>query len=370
MNARRESMNWLRVVGCALAVALARSPAQAEETGDPSPYIPVLSSYVQIRYTAPSEGDGTWAVRRLKAMIDGGPPRGVLYHVQFIYKTNLGSSTDDQVVMQDAYVILHPSGSTSIKAGQFVPPFGLERFQPDSRLDFVDRTDVTNRFVVNGNLGRSFARDRGVETDWRRQGWELSAGLFRGGGANMPGRGNGPLATLRASDRGAVTLGRHSLSWRAGLAAAERRAADLDVSAVLPELSPSLTRHFDGRDRRINAFAETAWGPVRAQGEYIRLSLLPSASAEIPASGAYGQIAYLPRPHIILAVRHERIAPDLHDSAASSLGRWTGAATYDFTRVPLRLAIDYSVTRRGTATSHTWRLQGQYVLIKGLRLGR
>lgn len=338
----------------------AGSPAPAE-----SSYIPALSSYVQIRYTDPSRGDDTWAIRRFKAMLDGGPREGIHYHLQFVYKTNLGSSTDDQVYLQDAYVVLPAGKGFAVKMGQFVPPFGLERFQPDRNLDLIDRTDVTNRMTVNGDLGKSFARDRGVEGDWTFSGWKLSAGLFQGEGANMNPKGNGPLGVARASYGGTGEVNATAWSWRAGLAASDRHDADMNLSAELKGLDTRLTSHFAGRDSRLNAFAEARWGKVRGQTEYFRAWLAPDRGNEIVAHGAYGQVAYLPVPQVILALRYEWFTPDLHAEAAPSLRQWDSSVTYDFRRVPLRLVADYLSPRGGSeAYTHTWRFQVQYVLLK------
>ncbi len=345
--------------------------AWADGARAPSPYLPALSSYIQVRYTDPSVGEDAWAIRRFKAMLDGGPEDGLRYHVQFIYKTNLQSSTDDQIYLQDAYVIVPASRGLGFKVGQFVPPFGLERFQPDWNLDLVDRTDLTNRMVVNGNLGKSFSRDRGVEGDWDHGGWQLSAGLFRGEGANMNAKGNGPLGVMRASYGRKGEEGQVPWFWRAGLAGSDRHDHDLNLSGELTGLNKKLTSRFAGRDSRLNAFAEAGWGKVRGQAEYFRAWLSPDRGGEIAAHGAYGQVAYLPVSQLILALRYEWFTPDVHSEAAPSLRQWDSSVTYDFRRVPLRLVADYLSPRGGSeAYTHTWRFQIQYVLLKGWRMGR
>lgn len=364
-------MKRLRAAALFFAAWRLSLAAFADGAAVSSPYLPVLSSYIQVRYADPSKGGDTWAIRRFKAMLDGGPQEGIRYHLQFIYKTNLQSSTDDQVYLQDAYVILPAARGLGFKVGQFVPPFGLERLEPDSKLDLMDRTDVTNRMVVNGNLGKSFARDRGVEGDWVRGGWQLSAGLFQGEGANMNAKGNGPLGVMRASYGRKGTANAVPWFWRAGLATSDRHDHDLDLSGELTGLDKKLTSHFEGQDSRLNAFAEAGWGKVRGQAEYFRAWLSPDRGGEIAAHGAYGQVAYLPVPQLILALRYEWFTPDVHSAKAPSLRQWNPAITYDFRRIPLRLVADYLSLRGGSeAYTHTWRMQIQYVLLKGLRLGR
>jgi hypothetical protein len=344
---------WLAETGCAGGI------------DPPSAYLPILSSYLQVRYTDPGTGA---AIRRFKAMLDGGPADRLHYHFQFIYKANNGSATDDRLFLQDAYLIYPAGFGLSLKAGQFIPPFGLERFQPDWNLDFVERTDVTNRLVINGNLGDSFTRDRGLECDWDHSGWQLSAGLFHGAGANEASRGNGPLGVARLSyGSEGVQEGRQWL-WRGGLAGSVRHVADLDFSAQLPGLSKKLTSLFQGQDSRLNAFAQINWGPLSAQGEYFRVWLEPASGSEIAATGAYGQVAYQPIKGVILGLRQEWFNPDVHEPTASTTGRVTVAATYDLPWLPLRLATDYSWADRGTEPAPVWRIQVQYFPVKGFKL--
>ncbi len=340
----------------------------AAATAQASAYIPTLTSYFQVRYTEQNEGEDLLSLRRLKVMFHGGAATGLHYNVQFIFKTNNDSSTDDRIYLQDAYIIWPTWTGVSIKAGQFVPPFGLERFQPDYDLDFVERTNVTTRLVVDGNLGHSFARDRGVEGDWNSGGWQLSGGAFDGAGANTPPRGNGPLGVGRVSYGREEGRKERNWSWRAGLAAALRRDADQDFSGQLPGLSKELTQHFRGRDIRMNTFAQGRWGPLCSQGEYFRAWFQPASGAGITARGAYAQVAWLPCGRCILALRYERFNPDVRQPNDGASRQWTAAATYDWRGVPLRIATDYSWIAAETGPDTVWRIQVQYFLAKRVDL--
>ncbi|MEJ2078823.1 MAG: porin [Acidobacteriota bacterium] len=334
-----------------------------------SDYIPSLTSYSQVRYTELDSADDQLSLRRFKAIIEGGSSDRLRYHLQFIYKANNRSVTDDRVFLQDAYLVFLANRVLSFKAGQFVPPFGLERSQPDWNLDFVGRTDVTKRLVVNSNLGRSFARDRGLECNWDPGSWRLSFGIFQGAGTNNPSRGNGPLEVVQVRYEREGTHQGRQWSWRAGLAGSNRRAADLDFAPQLPGLDSSQTSHFRGQDRRLNVFVQGRWGPLRAQGEVFRVWLDPTFGSDILATGAYAQVAYLPVSHVILALRHECFNPNVSVATASSVSQWTAAATYDFAAVPLRFATDFSRARGRSGFRARWRIQVQYFLIRGFRLG-
>ncbi len=307
------------------------------------------------------------SLRRFKAMLDGGPANGFRYHIQFVLKSNNNSSTDDRLFLQDAHILWPLPSGPAIEAGQFIPPFGLERFQPDYELDFVDRTEISRRLIVDGNLGDSFARDRGAQVGWDRLGWQFSGGIFDGAGANNPGRGNGPLGVGRAS-YGREGYQRRNWFWRAGLAGSLRRDADQSFSGQLPGLNKDLTSHFRGRDTRLDAFAQGSWGPLRSQGEYIRAWFNPASGAEIIAAGGYAQIVYLPTAGVTVGLRRECFNPDVRMQKAPSLSQWTVAATYDWPRVRLRFASDYSWIEGGTGPSSGWRVQAQYFIVKELTL--
>jgi hypothetical protein len=151
-------------------------------------------------------------------------------------------------------------------------------------------------------------------------------------------------------------------SWSAGLAGSVRNDANQNFSGQLPGLSKSLTSHFEGQDMRLNAFAQVNWGPLCAQGEYFRACFEPTSGSEIAATGAYGQVAYLPIERLIAGLRYEWFNPDVHEPTAPSLGQWTTGVTYDLPWLPLRLAIDYSWNAEGTGPSSVWRVQVQYFI--------
>lgn len=320
----------------------AQEAVSVQDTTLPSPYLPTISSHIQVRYTDLEKGENTWAIRRLKLMVDGGSEDGLKYHLQSIYKTNLQSSTDDQIFLQDAYIIIPAGKGFVFKAGQFVPPFGLERFEPDWHLDLVERTDVTNRMVVNGNLGKSFARDRGIEGDWTKGGFSLSAGIFQGEGANMNPKGNGPLGVVRACYSRKGTIGETAWHWRAGLAASDRHDEKMDLSSELTWLNKKVASGFAGRDSRLNAFFEGGWGKIRGQAEYFRAWLSPDKEGEIAASGAYGQIAYLPAQWLIFGFRYEWFTPNIHEDAVPKGDLRTLGVTVDVPKTSLRIACDYT----------------------------
>jgi hypothetical protein len=143
----------------------------------------------------------------------------------------------------------------------------------------------------------------------------------------------------------------------------------LNLSGELPGLNKKITSHFTGKDQRFNAFAQASWGPLRAQGEYFHVRLSPSGTGDdLAAVGAYGQVAYLPVHQVILALRREWFNPDTHGDFPSTR-QWTAGVTYDFKRLPLRLATDCTWPDAGThGEPYVWRLQVQYVFLNKFKL--
>lgn len=355
------------VAGIALAVTcVGGRAAWAQQDGRATPPLPRFSpsAYVQVLYTRAPDDEGDWAIRRLKFMADGVPVWRLRYHVQTIFKTGLHSITDDRVYLQDAYLVV-PAGTLQVKVGQFVPPFGLERFQPDAFLQFVDRSAATNRLVPNGSLGRSFSRDYGVEAGWGGHGLDVSGGLFRGGGANMPGNDTGPLGVVRvrASPQGVRPLG---LSWQAGFAIAARHDEHLDLSAQLPTLPKPLLARFTGRDIRVDGFVTARGSRIDAQVELLRVWLDPNDGAMFAARGVAAQLAVHVVKGVVVSGRYEHIQETRQALAVS--GRWvvTGAAAVDVPLTPVRIVIDR--TLGGGAAPlvpvPTWRIQTQVLLLK------
>jgi phosphate-selective porin len=330
----------------------------------------MLSSYLQVRWTDPADGAGEWAVRRFKLMVDGGPTDGVHYHVQVIYKTNLHSSTDDRVVLQDAFLVV-PWRRLAFKAGQFIPPFGLERFQPDATLLFTERSCVTNQMVVDGNVGTSFARDRGVEVDLARNGWDLSGGLFQGAGANMPFRNGGPMSVVRVGHGRSGVISGMPWSVRAGAAVSARHARDMNLSSAFPGIDKALTTHFAGGDRRLNVFAEGRLGRWRAQAELFRARAAPEIGRSWTSQGVYGQASVSIVKGLEAGARYEVFTPDVGAAPGPAPHQWDAAVTYAFSKAPIRLWVDYTARSGGSPLpTRTWTLQAQWFLFRNLRVWR
>lgn len=291
---------------CALAVAGSGLGLAARADGRG----PTITSYYQLRLTDPTNGDTYGSIRRLKMMVQGQLDKRTRYYGQVLYKANNRSRTDGQPYLQELRV-WRRLGRTRITVGQIKPPFGWERFTPDTELVLIDRAQVTNRLVPDGNLGRAFARDRGLQWDWSLGSGTYSLGLFDGAGANNDPHGLGPLVAARAVyDRRPGSRGR-SLGAHAEAAVSWRYARDLDFTSQVPGSESFGYDHFTGHDWRVDLAAGLQGPRWEARAEYLRADYRPLGSAlpEVAADGYYAQASYLLTTKLELAVKHEVYDP-------------------------------------------------------------
>jgi phosphate-selective porin len=267
---------------------------------------PDISSYFQLRLTDPVGEDADVSLRRLKIMMDGKLGADAGYYFQAIDKNGNHSSTDGQPYVQELRAWFK-RGQTRVTIGQMKPPFGWERFTNDYALAVIDRSPATDHLVPDGNLGHSFARDRGVQWDWGAGGLSYSVGLFDGAGANNDPHGVGPLIAARASlDRKRSRAGgprevhaEAALSWR--------KARDLDFTGQLPRTRSLGYGDFDGQDWRCDLAAGVRYPRAELRGEYLRAAYRPSSAGtpDITADGYYVQGSYVLSPTLEAALKYD-----------------------------------------------------------------
>lgn len=283
-------------------------------------------SYLQLRYTRPQDSADYFSVRRFKLEGHGPVAEGWQYHLQVLYKNNNRSPTDG-LFLQEAN-LSRALGRGRITVGQFKPPFGMERFTPDWGLALIDRSQPTDRLIPNGNLGNSFARDRGAQWEGDlKPGIRLAAAVFEGSGANSSFSGSGPLLVARASYR---QPGTGSGGARAELAYSTRRDRGIDFRRQLPG-APAGYSHFSGRDVRANAALALESGGFSVRAEYFGVSFRSDRPdvGGVNALGYYVQCSRALSARYAVAARYERFDPDRAVRNSHDLG-WTtlGATCY------------------------------------------
>ena len=284
-----------------------------------------LTSYVQTRLTLPAGADAYISVRRLKLSLEERWDAQGGYYVQGLYKDGNRSATDGRAYLQELR-LWQDLGDVRLTAGMFKPPFGWERFTPDSELATADRSPATDHLIPCGSLGESFARDYGLQAQWGRHGRAYTIGLFGGAGANNEMHGFAPLATARMTwDSAATSTRRHG-----ELAFAWRPARNLDLGAQLPGTASVGYADFTGTDVRLDAalgFSGQRWG---VRGEYLYAFLDPADpnQARVAAAGFYVQGTYQLTPRIELALKYDGLDPYLSADTGQDLWQTALGANY------------------------------------------
>lgn len=296
-------------------------------------------SYSQIRYTQYEDKGGYLSLRRLK-LFGRGPISGDrTYYLQFLYRANTNSSTDDHVIVQEANVLV-PLKSAKLTIGQFKPPFGMERFTSDYQLDLIDRSQPTERLIPNGSLGLSSARARGVQLERQiSKTTAFAVGIFDGNGANEPFDGNGPLAVGRLVYRRQQGEARRI---RSDLAFSWRKDHDIDFLGQLPGAPPGYV-NFAGRDIRENLALAYDAGANAFRAEFIA-SQYDSDKPGLPSIDAWGyyiQWAHTFSEHWTVAARLETLDSDQSTSDSKDASWLTIGATYNIDSNHQRVQVNY-----------------------------
>lgn len=271
--------------------------------------------YAQGRYTLMTGSDERFALRRLKFSLGGHPTNYAEYYAQAIFKEGNDSVTDDQPFLQEAWLAYDASPFLRLMAGQFKPPFGMERFTSDARIYTINRSQATDHLVPNGRLGNSFTRDYGVQIDgWHRSDrFYYAIGIFEGEGANNGIQKPSPLLSTRLVYRlyDDEAVGGQNLNLHVGGAFAIRWADALDLSGCCPGAGPALGT-FTGRDRRWTVELAADWGETSLRAEYFRgtLDFSGTGNADITTNGWYVQGAQFLGRYLQAVIKFEGFDPD------------------------------------------------------------
>ncbi len=337
---------------CLLLPAFLPGQEQPETpNGEPKPKLFEWSSYLQLRYTGVEDGEDLYALRRFKVMLRGSLKPHLEYYVQGIFKDGNESNTDGRPYLQEAWIKYTAWKYGHVTIGQFKPPFGMERFTEDWKLDTLDRSQATDHLIPDGQLGDSFARDRGLQLDAWLAANRLyyAAAVFDGNGANMSFRGNGPLVTARlvgvlyqatshSTRQDRVTLGG---------AVSTRNDHNQDFTAALPGTATLGYAQFSGRDTRLNLETSADFSPLSLSGEYFYAWFNPNRSplVEVRASGFYVQGALRFWRKFQGVAKYEGFNPD-HAVRNQYDERWTTLGLNWFIRQNrIRLGTDYVFKR-------------------------
>lgn len=146
----------------------------------------LLTAYIQYDYLATPRKDpdpGGFRVRRARALLAGPLAAGI--------KWAISAEATGHPVLRDAYIILDHVPAATLRVGQLVMPFGLERFVATSNaMEFTERS---LRDLAPG-------RDAGLMVSNRERlfGWlTYGAAVVNGTGQNIPDNNRAKDAMLR-----------------------------------------------------------------------------------------------------------------------------------------------------------------------------
>ncbi len=282
--------HWIVLMVLA-SLIFAYFPTYAETTASLGSSHFKFDSYEQIRMMDNIDSTSYIAMRRLKGMITWTPSPGWTVYAQALYKDGNVSSSDARLWFQEFWIRKEVREGW-LQAGQFKPPFGMERFTPDTELETMDRSMASDHLVPNAGLPHSFTRDIGFqwETYALGRGLKTDVGIFTGNGAwTETFTGNGPLVAGSMTKK--WSLGRTDwTSCEGGLS--YRQDHNINFSGALTGDKPFGISDFQGSDTRWDAAGDVNLGDWALRSEYIGARFHNTARKNVLyAEGWYAQLS-------------------------------------------------------------------------------
>jgi len=309
-----------------------------------------LASYAHIRYTETQETDDFWSVRRWALYGKTQLTKQIKFAARCVYKANndLTHKTDDRIYLQHAFFTIKFSPHLNLKAGQFKPPFGWERFQPDYRIPTAERSQVIDRLIPAGAMPGAFARDYGIQLSGKMTSIPLfyEFAVMEGNGANMGfSFKNAPLLVSRLAWKSTVYLPVISkpMSFTMQFAYAWRNNKKINLSRQFPGCNKSFFSKFSGIDHRFNVVFHSKIGKLSLVGEYIKTKLLPDTNhyQKLFADGWYMQFDYFMFTKWQFCLKYELFNPNTEIINKHDVQWFTTGLNYYFNHPDGRIMLNY-----------------------------
>jgi hypothetical protein len=244
----------------ALVPAFAQEPAPAAGTLTVAP-----TGYIQFDMRAFPGWDatpGTGRLNRATAEIRRASVGVEASWRRLSFEVSVDPRDDDGIFVKDAYAQFRVHRALRIRVGQFKIPGTREYDGSARRLDFLERSPLTESLAVR--------RDIGARADGRRGPIEYEFGLFAGDGVGRDER-----AGLTVAGRLAWQLSR-DLQIGASVSDGRTEAVESDDPNGLQGRSPSGYRFLDGvyvQGQRVRVGGDVEWspGPWRFVGEALQV---------------------------------------------------------------------------------------------------
>ncbi len=258
------------------------------------------NSYTQLRFATNFDDYNNFALRRLKFWIKSGP--GFSQHWSFKAQALFSSYSKEKFFLQDV-LGQYNFGSSSIRFGQFIPQYSLQRFQPDYLISATERARAVNLLIPDGTLG---VRDLGVQYNLKTDSGRLNfnVGLFNGYGIKDYRFDNsGIMATQNLSYR--ITFRKSFL--RLGYSVMYRKGEDLFLPGIVPD-----TMRYTGNEFGFDVNALFKSKVFKIQAEYLQANLETAS-----ANGYYALAEVMINPKNRAYVMYDNYTYGYHTAANS-----------------------------------------------------
>lgn len=297
-------------------------------------------SYTQLRFATNFDNYYNFSVRRLKFWIKSGP--GFSKHWSFKAQAIFMSLQKEKFFLQDVYG-QYRFGKSSIRFGQFIPRFSLQRFQPDYLIPATERARAVNLLIPDGTMG---VRDIGIlyNLNAAKNNLRFNIGLFNGYGIKQYRYNNsGFMVTQNLSYH--IPF-RHS-SLQLGYSVMYRKGDYLYLPGIVPD-----TVTYTGSDFRFDVNVMFQSNMFDVQAEYLQANLDTTT-----ANGYYAlaTIKFNSKNHVYVMYDHYT------NDNQSSLNDpwWIAGYNYFFKSYRIMLTLETGFQQVGTKWNNRTVLQFQ-----------
>jgi hypothetical protein len=299
-------------------------------------------SYAHLRFSTNFDDNYNFSLRRLKFWVNSSPD--LSEHWSFKVQAIIMSIQNQKFFLQDV-MVQYRWKNQSIRFGQFIPRFSLQRFQPDFKIPSMERSKCVNMLIPDGTiLG---ARDIGAQYNLKAMDDRLmfNIGMFNGYGIrNYRINNNGIMLTQNLSFTQEIS----NSSLQVGFSTMYRKAENL----FLPGILPSDTVKYSGNEFHFVVYSllEMKW--FNLQTEY--------TNAFFKNHSAYGYYVLLTAK--INKKNQAYFFYDEYDSGYTSHidGRWYYVGyNYKFKGYKMMLSMETGFSRSDSKWHNLTRLQFQ-----------
>ena len=229
-------------------------------------------SYAQLRFATNFNDYNNFSVRRLKFWMKSSPDFSK--HWSFKVQAIFMSIQKEKLFLQDVYAQYNWK-SSSIRFGQFIPQYSLQRFQPDYLIPSMERSLGVSFLIPDG--GTLGARDIGVQYNLNAidNHLQFNVGLFNGYGIKEYRFNNN---SIMVSQNLSYKIDLNTSDIKLGFSTMYRQADDIFLRGIIPD-----TISYSGSDFRFSFYGIFTSKYIDFQAEFLQAYL-----KNYNATGYYG----------------------------------------------------------------------------------